>query len=69
MELRDRIELKQPRPIKEVIAWLESLLDRGFSEDAKVKIGKTTGPTLVLLVIEQRDEEHEPDQNAASPVA
>jgi hypothetical protein len=45
---------KEGIPIRDLITWLNGQLAQGFSEQARVRCGKTTGQKPVIIIDEER---------------
>ena len=65
MELRSRMDLQKGTPIPAVIKWLQGLYDTGFTEDATIRIAKTTQQKHVLIVTEIRPDPVIEEHNGA----
>lgn len=55
MKLHATLDMHHPgKPVEDVIAWLQTMRESGFSEGALVKVGKTTGQKYVLIMDEEK---------------
>lgn len=56
MIMRVTFPMHEPVPIDEVLEWLVRMRESGFSSDAMVKMGKTTGQRYVMIINEEKQQ-------------